>query len=1070
MKLRALMLAAALTLGAGGVSIAVASNDSSIPGALPGVSRILPDTVPGLVADSKALGALQPTQKLAVALPLVLPRQAALNRYLAAEYDPHSVDYRRFLKPAQFAVRFGAPAAQVSKVESVLRGLGLGVATPTANHLYVSATGSAALLERVFDTRLERFHVNLKGTARAFESSDYFANTTDIRLPAALNGLATGVVGLNDANAPHPMLAYPSARSVLLARKLRPHFGTPVGQYGGATPCAAAIVGGGYTAPDLATAYDFNGIYEKGFLGQGMSMALAEYDDYHDSNVAGVESCYGLQTPVTRVLIDGGSGGPPSYGEGEDMADISTILGLVPKLAHLYVYVGPSTSGVADDGDTGEIDLYNKFVMQDVATVLSSSWGSCEQIDSEAFSQLYNEVAEEAAVQGQQIFSAAGDSGAVDCSGYPTPVSASIAVEQEASSPWVTGVGGTDLSVDSTVLGGGVHREDVWNDGGSGGGGQSVIEPMPAWQANYLRAAQDTPAGAIKGSPSSPAPCGVSAAYCRMVPDIAMNADPSLGGIGDPGPKPPQFAAEGDVGSPGDAMYCATSNCSDPTAVDGWYPIGGTSLATPTAASAAILWDQEAKAAGLGNGFGFLNPLLYQVASNPSAYQADFHDITVGNNDDQYGGTDCPKGCNAKHLYNSGRGYDMASGLGSPIVATLGVSLTSAAAEINLTPDSESLYGYTKGVPTTGAVSVTSGFSGSGFSADSSARWLHVEANSRIPAALHWHASPAGLKPGHYRGTITLHGRDGKTSKLTVSYWVTPPARITVSPSSLHFAEQAVNSHNKPTTATCGTSTWDDEFEYNGSIGTSGPTNKPKPQKSSLATLRIKNAGPRSSVLHYQVLLFAPTGGGWLSTNFDPNDDPSGLLTTPGQPLVKTSGALSGGATRELKLASIANVNVLGGYPAMNQGTYYGTVYIEDLANPDKLIKVPATLRLGSGKGTPTIATAPRAISVTLPVGASRTVNVVLSDSSHRCGYVYSLSSDEPWATISPDLFSGTVLATPAKTAPASSDTGGGNGFTPVTINSTGLPSGVYHDEITINSQNANTNPTEVPITLTVTT
>jgi len=1066
------MLATALTLGAGGISAAVAYNDSSLPGARPGVSRILPQTVSDLVAKSQKLGALKPDEKLAVTLPLVLPRQSALNAYLKAEYDPRSLDYRRFLKPAQFAARFGAPVAEVSKVESVLRGLGLNLVSPAANHLYVTATGSVALLERTFDTALERFHVDLKGTLKLSASPDYFANVTNIRLPAALNGLATGVLGLDDANAPHPLLQFPSASSLAPARKWaqeHPHAGgTPIGQYGGATPCAAAIAGGGYTASDLATAYDFNGIYKKGFLGQGMSMALLEYDDYHDSNVAGVEKCYGLHTPVTRVLIDGGSGGPPSYGEGEDMADISTILGLVPKLARLYVYVGPSTSGIADDGDTGEIDLYNRFVVQDVATVLSSSWGSCEQIDSEAFTQLFNELAEEAAAQGQQIFSASGDSGAVDCSGYPTPVSASLAVEQEASSPWVTGVGGTDLSVESTTLGAAIHREDVWNDGGSGGGGQSVIEPMPSWQASYLKAAHDKPAGAIKGSPSSPAPCGVSSGYCRMVPDISMNADPALGGIGDPGPKPPQFLAEGDLGSPGDDMYCVTSNCSYSGAVDGWYPIGGTSLATPTAASAAILWDQEAKAAGLGDGFGFLNPSLYEIASNASAYKADFHDITVGNNDDQYGGSDCPKGCNPKHLYNSGRGYDMASGLGSPIVAALGASLVSAAAGINLTPDSESLYGYTKGVSTTGSVSVTSGFIGSAFNAVSSAGWLHVVANERIPATLSWHASPAGLKPGHYHGTITLRGRDGRTAKLTVSYWVTPPAKITVTPGSLHFSEQAVNSHNKPTRATCGTSTWDDEFEYKGSIESSGPASKPKPQKTSLVTLRIKNTGPRGSVLHYEVFLFAPTGGGWLATSFDPNNDPSGLLTKPGQPLVTTAGALSGGAIRELKLASIANVNVIGGYPAMNQGTYHGNVYIEDLANPGKLVKLPATLRLGDGRGTPTIAATPRAVSVTLPVDASKTVNVVLRDSSHSCGYVYSLGSDEPWATVSPDLFSGTVLAKAATTAPAPSDTGAGNGFTPVTINSTGLASGVYHAEITVNSQNANTNPTEIPITLTV--
>ena len=36
---------------------------------------------------------------------------------------------------------------------------------------------------------------------------------------------------------------------------------------------------------------------------------------------------------------------------------------------------------------------------------------------------------------------------------------------------------------------------------------------------------------------------------------------------------------------------------------------------------------------GDANGVGFVNPLLYSVASNPTAYAASFNDITTGNND-----------------------------------------------------------------------------------------------------------------------------------------------------------------------------------------------------------------------------------------------------------------------------------------------------------------------------------------------------------------------------------------------------------------------------------------------------
>jgi hypothetical protein len=1001
------------------------------------------------------LGTLAGTQRVQVALPLRLPRAAALERFVTGQYTPGNPHYHQFLTPAQFGQRFGAPRAEVQRAVAGLRTLGLSVAAPKPNRLYLSAVGDVGTLERAFGVQLDRFRLP---TGRTF-----FANATAIHLPAALQGTVTGVIGLDDT-------ARPTSHLVRAPRSLSPDVrahlagSRPTGVHGGATPCPQAVSSGAYTAPDLAQAYDFNGMYAKGFHGEGMSAALVEFDDYHDSNVRAMEACYGVKTHVTRRQVDGGVGGPPAGGEGEDMADITTILELDPRLAHLYVYEAPITGGGAifDEG-TAELDLYSAFVTDDKAPVLSVSWGYCENLQSASYDQLFGRIAEEAAAQGQQILDASGDSGAVDCLSSARPTLGSISVEQETAVPWVTGVGGTDLGHDSTVPGSGIHDEDTWNDGAAGGGGQSDIWRMPGWQAAYLAATHHKVPGAAND-------CGAPAGQlCRMVPDIAMNADPDAGGALNGAPSPPQFASGSppDVGSPGDDAYCATSNCS-PTggplpagSPEAWFAIGGTSLAAPTAAAAAVLWDQQARAAGLRR-LGFLNPALYRIASNQAAYARDFHDVRTDTNDDQYDSVDCPPGCNPHHLYRATKGYDMASGLGSVDVARLGADLVKQAGRVDLTPSSQRMYGYLKGPSTTAPVSVTSGLLGSTYRASSSASWLHVKRAGKLPGTLDWHVDPSGLSAGTRRGQITVRGRGGSVATLTVAYAVGPRARVAVSPAGLRFTERAITFSGRPTKPQCGSTIWNDELRGQLSSGFSTPVGQ-----STRETLRIGNHGRPGSVLHYEAS-FRTFTSSWLTEDLNPHNRPGGYHVHPSPPLVPTSGTVKAGGAAPVKLASIANANAVGGYPALNQGTYHGRVEIRDLADPRVLVKVPVTLVLGNGRGTPTIAPRPRSIAVKLARGETKRVDLVLADSSHTCGYAYSLQTSAPWVRISRFLMSGKVGARPARSAPAAKDTGHGNGFTPLRISAGSLANGIYHATVIVQSQNAVRNPRRVRITLAV--
>ena len=310
-----------------------------------------------------------------------------------------------------------------------------------------------------------------------------------------------------------------------------------------------------------------------------MTASLVEFSDYHDANVDTFQRCYGDKaTNVTRVDVDGGNGAAPGPAEAEDMADIGTMLEMLPKLANLDVYVAPVTN-------TAEYDLYNAFASSDNSPVLSSSWGNCEENDSQSGERLFNVIAEEAAAQGQQIFDAAGDSGAVDCRGTPPPTGDSISVEAEAASPYVTGVGGTDLGQRSALgLG---HVEDTWNDAGAGGGGQSAYWSMPSWQAAVP--------SVVHAPGASGSACGaVAGTLCREIPDLSANADPDFGMQTDT-----QFQFSNDIGSLGYSIYCGTPNCTLlsqlglpviggplpvpappvpnlPEGLGGWYPIGGT--------------------------------------------------------------------------------------------------------------------------------------------------------------------------------------------------------------------------------------------------------------------------------------------------------------------------------------------------------------------------------------------------------------------------------------------------------------------------------------------------------------
>src|SRR5579885_3852847 len=134
------------------------------------------------------------------------------------------------------------------------------------------------------------------------------------------------------------------------------------------------------------------------------------------------------------------------------------LLGMLPHLSNLFVYEAPNN-------DTGSNDEWSQILADDVP-IVSTSWGMCESGLSASNINAEAQFFMQAAMQGQTLLAASGDNGAYDCG------DTNLAVDDPASNPYMTGVGGTHLAVNSNSR---YNSESVWSstpytDNGSGGG------------------------------------------------------------------------------------------------------------------------------------------------------------------------------------------------------------------------------------------------------------------------------------------------------------------------------------------------------------------------------------------------------------------------------------------------------------------------------------------------------------------------------------------------------------------------------------------------------------------------
>jgi kumamolisin len=351
------------------------------------------------------------------------------------------------LTPDAYAAAYGADAGDAAKVKEELEKFGLQVYDVSLAGRSMHARGTVAQLDAAFGVSLGEYESASQGRFRGREGN--------ITIPASLDGIVTGVFGLDD-------------------RRVARRNTTPT-----LTPLPPAL-----TPADLEARYDF-----PPGDGAGQTIAIAEfYGAYFPSDLQAFCQKYGRPVPsVTPVSVgfplltlDQITHLPPDErkemigASGEVMMDVQIIATLCPA-AQITIYFAPYSQ-------KGWIDLVNKAAAANPLPVaLSISWGLAEDAPdfSGAAIQEVNLRLQAASMLGMTICASSGDDGVGD-----QVLDHKAHVNFPATSPFVLSVGGTMLT--------GTPAEEVtwWNapgdrsvrGGGSTGGGVSAVFDRPAWQ------------------------------------------------------------------------------------------------------------------------------------------------------------------------------------------------------------------------------------------------------------------------------------------------------------------------------------------------------------------------------------------------------------------------------------------------------------------------------------------------------------------------------------------------------------------------------------------------------------
>lgn len=674
--LRLFLLVLLLTVSAAAQTVAIPSR---IKGEVDETSRhLLVRTTPLAIKGAHDLGSMEGTHsfnRMVLLLKPSLDQQASLNSLVDSLHNRNSPNYHKWLKPEEFAAKFGPSDDDVAKVMGWLESHGL---TPTAvgkGRQWIEFSGAAQQVNDAFATSMHRYEV---------KGQTHIANASDLSIPQALAPVVAGVLSLNDFRT-QPAHSKPVTLKRNTQGKLVPinsNFTSTDGNGNYFYKLAPA---------DFQTIYNSSPLLKSGNDGAGISIAIAGRSDISLADVQSFRQTFGLAQNDPNIIINGVDPGitPPGEDLVESTLDVEWAGASAPGST---INLVESASTDTTDG----IDLSSAYIVDNaVSPIVSVSYGTCEALLGPSENQFYSSLWEQAAAEGLTVFVSTGDGGAAQCDADlqnnnlepQGPALNGPSINGLSSTPFNVAVGGTQFNeagnsstywslnnsnLFETALG--YIPEQAWNEscdptlpqtGTNCINGQTyyVLEGAGGGPSNCSQESVDNHGNVtcIAGypKPSWQAGIGVPSDAVRDTPDLALNASPDDEGY--------LLCVEGS---------CQVSTVNGQPVLEQASIIGGTSASAPSMAGIMALVEQK-------NGAyqGQANYVFYKLAAmdtltscNSSLMTAPgqpstcvFNDITLGSNSDP----GLPGYATATADWTAGVGYDLTTGLGTVNAANM---------------------------------------------------------------------------------------------------------------------------------------------------------------------------------------------------------------------------------------------------------------------------------------------------------------------------------------------------------------------------------------------------------------
>jgi len=422
-------------------------------------------------------------------LVLVLRRsaeqQAAFDKFVAAQYDPKSPDFHRWLAPEEVGADFGPSPADIATVSNWLTGHGFSIDGVSPNRMTIRFGGVAAQVEGAFHTEIHNLEV--KGEA-------HIGNMTDPKIPSALAQVVVGVKSLHNFF-PRPLhrlgsqvnrdpatgkwqrIAVSAAESTTGSGaqpgRARPQFGINVPASGGNSALQLEDV----SPFDFATIYNVLPLWNAGtpINGTGQTIAIAGtsdiclgqtdpaclYNGSYNNDVANFRSTFGLPAYTAANQPTAVSGNNTALRVCTAQSGACTINDLIENSIDVE-WAGAVAPGAKiilvasypnSPSDDPLYDSESYIVDNKTASIMNSSYGLCELYAGTAGNVDYYNLWQTAYSEGIAVFVASGDGGSSECDdgqsltvGNPYSAQYGLSVNGLASTPFNTAVGGTDFN------------------------------------------------------------------------------------------------------------------------------------------------------------------------------------------------------------------------------------------------------------------------------------------------------------------------------------------------------------------------------------------------------------------------------------------------------------------------------------------------------------------------------------------------------------------------------------------------------------------------------------------------